>query len=175
MGTSNAVNTAKKSKKAVIKANKAVERATILAQRAAAKAAKSGAKTNKAVEATAKSLEIAKAKLMQAQTAADTATTSVTETAAKADRARTLAHNIVQSWRAGFDNVTASTTAATALAKLTSLETCQLHQPPCSKCKGSQCQCGGTPQLFLTLSTKSLEHLRGRFGTAKHVGRSMPP
>ena len=42
------------------------------------------------------------------------------------------------------------------------------------------CDCGvnadgGTPQLFLTLTTKAFEELRGRFGITRHVGRSMPP
>merc|ERR1712032_1790388 len=80
-----------------------------------------------------------------------------------------------QSWRAEFDNATASTPAVTALAKITCLETWQLHQPPCSKCKGSQCQCGATPQLFLTLTAKSFEQVRRRVGIARHVGRPMPP
>ena len=138
---SNAVKTAKKCEKAITKANKAVAKATKKAEQAAAKAAKSGAKTNKAVEATAKSLEKAKAKRTQAQAAADTAATAVTEAAAKAAQTRTLAHSIVQSWRAEFDNVTACTSTATALVKPTCLEICQVYVPPCSKCKGSQCNC----------------------------------
>merc|ERR1711934_1007852 len=92
---------------------------------------------------------------------------SYKDAAVKADQTKALAHSIVQAWRAEFRDLTVSTSAATALAKPKCLEACQLHVSPCPG--------GGTPHLFLTLTSKSFNQVRERFGAERHVGSSMPP